>query len=135
MSTPSLHKVPSEQVPMPLLLEADPSPSVIARYLQDGHCVVARLDDAVVGIEQQQIARLDRGKMLPARIEQELAPIRRDRCAEMIADRLAPAEAMAKPEGSGKILTQRGQRRIVEHIVSGSRDVHALNRPSVVSAR
>ena len=50
MSTPSLHKVPSEQVPMALLLEADPSPSVIARYLQDGHCVVARLDDAVVGV-------------------------------------------------------------------------------------
>lgn len=36
MSTPSLHKVPSEQVPMALLLE--------------GHCVVACLDDAIIGV-------------------------------------------------------------------------------------
>ncbi|MFI8737888.1 GNAT family N-acetyltransferase [Ectopseudomonas toyotomiensis] len=50
MSSPSLHKVPSEQVPMALLLEADPSPSVIARYLQDGHCVVAHLGEATVGV-------------------------------------------------------------------------------------
>ena len=50
MSTPSLHKVPSEQVPMALLLEADPSHSVIARYLQEGHCVVACLDDAIIGV-------------------------------------------------------------------------------------
>lgn len=50
MSTPSLHKVPCEQVPMALLLEADPSPSVIARYLQEGHCVVACLDDAIIGV-------------------------------------------------------------------------------------
>lgn len=50
MTTPSLHKVPSEQAPMALLLEADPSPDTIASYLQEGHCVVARLDDAIVGV-------------------------------------------------------------------------------------
>ena len=55
--------------------------------------------------------------------------------AEMIADRLAPAEAMAKPEGRGQILTQRGQRRLIEHVVDGRGNIHALNRPSVVSAR
>ena len=50
MTTPSLHKVPSEQAPMALLLEADPSPVTIASYLQEGHCVVARLNDAIVGV-------------------------------------------------------------------------------------
>ncbi|EZH79602.1 GCN5 family acetyltransferase [Ectopseudomonas composti] len=50
MTTPSLQKVPNEQAPMALLLEADPSPVTIARYLQEGHCVVARLDDAIVGV-------------------------------------------------------------------------------------
>jgi GNAT superfamily N-acetyltransferase len=50
MTTPSLQKVPNEQALMALLLEADPSPVTIARYLQEGHCVVARLDDAIVGV-------------------------------------------------------------------------------------
>ena len=50
MTTPSLHKVPSEQAPMALLLEADPSSVTIARYLQESHLVVARLDDAIVGV-------------------------------------------------------------------------------------
>ena len=73
--------------------------------------------------------------MLPARIEQELPPIRRDRCAEVIADRFTPAKAVAEPEGRGEILAQRRQRCVIEHVVSGSRDIHALNRLSVVSAR
>ena len=55
--------------------------------------------------------------------------------SELMAAARVKAEAMAKPEGRRQILTQRGQRRIVEHVVSGSRDIHALNRPSVVSAR
>jgi len=46
----SLHRIPGEQAPLALLLEADPSTDAIARYLADGHCVVARLDDAVVGV-------------------------------------------------------------------------------------
>ena len=92
-------------------------------------------DIRIIGIEQQQVARLDRSKMLPARIEQEFPPIRRDRCAEMIADRLAPAEAMAQPEGSGEVLPQRGQRCLIEHVVDRRGNIHALNRPSVVSAR
>lgn len=50
MTAPTLHEIPGEQAPMALLLEADPSIVLIARYLQDGHCVVARLDDAVVGV-------------------------------------------------------------------------------------
>lgn len=50
MTIPNLHKVLSEQAPMALLLEADPSPVTIARYLQEGHCVVTRLDDAIVGV-------------------------------------------------------------------------------------
>lgn len=50
MTTPSLHKVPSEQAPMALLLEADPSLVTIAGYLQEGHCVIARLDDAIIGV-------------------------------------------------------------------------------------
>ncbi|MDP9942348.1 GNAT family N-acetyltransferase [Ectopseudomonas alcaliphila] len=50
MTIPSLHKVPSEQAPMTLLLEADPSITLIAGYLQDGHCVVARLGEATVGV-------------------------------------------------------------------------------------
>ncbi len=89
----------------------------------------------IIGIEQQQVARLHCGKMLPARIEQEFSPIGGDGRAEMIADRLAPAEAMAKPERRRQILAQCSQRRIIDHVVSGSCDIHALNRPSVVSAR
>ncbi|KUJ92066.1 MAG: GCN5-like N-acetyltransferase [Pseudomonas sp. 63_8] len=50
MTIPNLHKVPSEQAPMALLLEADPSAAIIASYLLDGHCVVARLDEAIVGV-------------------------------------------------------------------------------------
>lgn len=50
MTTPSLHKVPSEQVPMALLLEADPSTELIAGYLHDCRCVVARLGEATVGV-------------------------------------------------------------------------------------
>ena len=92
-------------------------------------------DIRVVGIEQQQIARLDRGEMLPARIEQEFPPIGRNSGTEVVADRLAPAEAMAKPEGSRQVLAQRGKRCTVEHVVDRRRNIHALNRPSVVSAR
>ena len=49
MTTSTLHEIPREQAPMALLLEADPNISLIARYLQDSHCVVARLDNAIVG--------------------------------------------------------------------------------------
>lgn len=50
MTTPTLYEVPSEQAPMALLLEADPSIALIAGYLRDGHCVVARLGEATVGV-------------------------------------------------------------------------------------
>jgi len=50
MTTPSLHNIPSDQAPMALLLEADPSADVIAGYLHDSHCVVACLDGATVGV-------------------------------------------------------------------------------------
>lgn len=50
MTTPTLHEISGEQASMALLLEADPSTALIARYLQGGHCVVARLDEATVGV-------------------------------------------------------------------------------------
>lgn len=50
MTAPTLYEISSEQAPMALLLEADPSTTLIAGYLQDGHCVVARLDDVIVGV-------------------------------------------------------------------------------------
>ncbi|RRV22617.1 N-acetyltransferase [Pseudomonas sp. o96-267] len=50
MTSPILHEIPSEQAPMALLLEADPSTALIAGYLQDGHCVVARQSDVTVGV-------------------------------------------------------------------------------------
>lgn len=50
MTSPTLHEIPSEQAPMALLLKADPSTALIAGYLQDGHCVVARQSDITVGV-------------------------------------------------------------------------------------
>jgi GNAT superfamily N-acetyltransferase len=50
MTIPSLHKVPGEQAPMALLLEADPSEALIANYLGASHCVVARLQDETIGV-------------------------------------------------------------------------------------
>ncbi|HEY1028955.1 MAG TPA: GNAT family N-acetyltransferase [Pseudomonas sp.] len=50
MSTPTLHGIPADQAPMQLLLDADPNPALIARYLHDSHCAVARLNDAIVGV-------------------------------------------------------------------------------------
>lgn len=64
MTIPSLHKVPGEQAPMALLLEADPSTTVIAGYLQDGHCVVARLGEATVGVYVIQALTADTWELM-----------------------------------------------------------------------
>lgn len=45
-----LQQIPSEQAPMHLLLEADPSEALIANYLGASHCVVARLQDETIGV-------------------------------------------------------------------------------------
>jgi len=50
MPNPSLHSIPSVQAPLHLLLEADPSTELIAGYLHDCHCMVARLGEATVGV-------------------------------------------------------------------------------------
>ena len=57
----------------------------------------------VVDVDQQQVARPEHREMLPARIQQELAPIRRDREAEMVGDTLVPVELDREAEGGGEV--------------------------------
>lgn len=47
---PTLHWLAGAQAPRQLLLEADPAPDKIERYLQDGRCRIARLAGEPVGI-------------------------------------------------------------------------------------
>ena len=60
----------------------------------------------IVAVEQQEIARLDRGEMPPARIQEELLPVAGDREAEVIGDRFVPIELDRKAKGGGEIDTQ-----------------------------
>lgn len=58
----TIHPCPADQAPLHLLLEADPDPLKIHRYLADGLCRVARLDDEAVGVYVLQM-------MVPGRVE------------------------------------------------------------------
>lgn len=51
MSTPLLiTPCAASQLPIDLLLEADPHLPYVQAYLANGHCYIARRDDAVVGV-------------------------------------------------------------------------------------
>ena len=45
-----IQSVPTEQAPMELLLEADPSEDMVRKYLAHSHCFVARRADKTVGV-------------------------------------------------------------------------------------
>lgn len=47
---PRLETVPVAQAPLPLLLEADPAPEKVRRYLATGHCRVARHAGESLGV-------------------------------------------------------------------------------------
>ncbi len=65
--------------------------------------VVALRAGGVIGVEQQQIAGADAGKVLPLRVKQKLPAIRRDRRAEVVCDRLVHAEMRNNAKGRSKI--------------------------------
>ena len=60
----------------------------------------------IVAVEQQKIARLDRGEMPPARIQEELLSVIGDREAEVIGDKFVPIELDSKAKGGRKIDAQ-----------------------------
>ncbi|MPL83931.1 hypothetical protein SDC9_29890 [bioreactor metagenome] len=67
----------------------------------------------VTRIQQQQIRSPHLAEMLPFRVHQELHAIGRDCGAEVVADRLGPAESIGDPEGRGQIHAQRLKPRLV----------------------
>ena len=52
----------------------------------------------VVGVQELELARLDAGEVPPPRIHQELLAVGRHRQAEVVGDRLVPAELRRQPE-------------------------------------
>lgn len=46
----TIHRVPPEQAPMDLLLEADPSEKLVKSYLAKSHCYVAFDSEEIVGV-------------------------------------------------------------------------------------
>ena len=69
-------------------------------------CIFTAHRFRIVAVEQQKIARLDRGEMPPARIQEELLSVVGDREAEVIGDGFVPIELDRKAKGGGKIHTQ-----------------------------
>jgi N-acetylglutamate synthase-like GNAT family acetyltransferase len=50
MDTIKIRKVSPNQVPMKLLLEADPSESKVREYLSDSHCYLAEISNISLGV-------------------------------------------------------------------------------------
>ena len=57
----------------------------------------------VVGVQQDQFAGPNQGEVPPLRVTEELLPVRRDRCAEMVGYRLVEVEPGSQPKGSCQV--------------------------------
>ena len=55
-------------------------------------------DGRIVDVEQEQVAGLDAGEMPPAGVDQDAPALGVEGEAEMVGDRLVPAEARRQPE-------------------------------------
>ena len=61
----------------------------------------------VVGVEQQQLARLDPREMPPSGVHEELLAVGRDGQAEVVCHGLVPAQVGGQPEGGRQVDPQR----------------------------